>query len=177
MHVSRMSPRMRSVRQRITPGRALTFLLLEISPVHPRRLMRNSLMWSTEISFVAGEYDAPCDDHLELWIGFLLDVRTPAREADSISIGPGNPPKGMKLAVTTAAMTSPTSPGTSTSPRGKGDIRNRWEGPGPGWMRGEVYLVNPSQVVSTEGLQRYPKGTFGIRWKRKRRHRYRIYCK
>lgn len=30
-------------------------------------------------------------------------------------------------------------------------------------MRGEVFLVNPSEVVSSEGVKRYPKGTFGIR--------------
>lgn len=30
-------------------------------------------------------------------------------------------------------------------------------------MRGEVILVNPSEVVSAEGVKKYPKGTFGIR--------------
>lgn len=30
-------------------------------------------------------------------------------------------------------------------------------------MRGEVFLVNPTEVVSAEGVKRYPKGTFGIR--------------
>lgn len=53
----------------------------------------------------------------------------------------------------------------STSARGGGSTGSggRWRGPGEGWMRGEVFLVNPTEVVSAEGVKRYPKGTFGIR--------------
>lgn len=35
-------------------------------------------------------------------------------------------------------------------------------------MRCEVVGVNPSEVVSAEGVQRYPKGTFRIRYTREK---------
>lgn len=47
--------------------------------------------------------------------------------------------------------------------RGGGGSRGKWSGSGDGWKRGEVFLVNPSEVVSAEGVKKYPKGTFGIR--------------
>lgn len=31
-------------------------------------------------------------------------------------------------------------------------------------MRCEITVVNPTEVVSADGAQRYPKGTFGIRY-------------
>lgn len=42
-----------------------------------------------------------------------------------------------------------------------------WQGAeGEGWMRCEVMAVNPTEVLSTEGVQRYSKGTYGIRYGR-----------
>lgn len=99
-----------------------------------------------------GEYDPPCDDHLALWVGFLLEARTPARPNKDIATSTGKK-KGSSRVIT-------------TSPRrgnGPGVSGGRWKGPAEGWMTGEVFLVNPTEVMSTEGVQRYPKGTFGIR--------------
>lgn len=114
----------------------------------------------------AGEFDPPTDNHLELWVGFLLDGRTPARPESTSSHATGKR-KGKN---SKASSSTTSSSGTSSvrsrafGSRGSG---GRWNGAGEGWMRAEIYLVNPSEVVSAEGVQRYPKGTFGIRCERR----------
>lgn len=106
-----------------------------------------------------GEYDPPCDDHLDLWIGFLLDARTPAR-ATTIATGKR---KGNLTPSATTSSSSKASPAPSGRGTGSSRLAGKWKGPTEGWMRAEIVVVNPTEVVSAEGVQRYPKGTFGIR--------------
>ncbi|CAM9759100.1 unnamed protein product [Scytosiphon promiscuus] len=124
-------------------------------------------------TFVEGEFEPPSDDHLDLWVGFLLDARTPATTpTTSSAVGKGrkgNPVRSETKAPSAAnassggASTSKASRASSATRRG-GASGGEWRGPAEGWMRGEVFLVNPSEVVSAEGVKRYPKGTFGVRY-------------
>eukprot|EP00903_Cladosiphon_okamuranus_P016531 g15251.t1 len=115
--------------------------------------------------YIEGEFEPPSDDHLDLWVGFLVDARTPARPSKSAT---GRERKGNNKRSSTAATANSSAGGAgssaSSASRGGGGSVGKWWGAGEGWMRGEVILVNPSEVVSAEGLKKYPKGTFGIRY-------------
>lgn len=77
--------------------------------------------------------------------------RTPHSAVATVSSGGGN------------SSSKVSQQSTATRGGGSSGSGGRWRAPGEGWMRGEVFLVNPTEVVSAEGVKRYPKGTFGIR--------------
>lgn len=109
-----------------------------------------------------GQDDPPCDDYLNLWVGFLLDARVPEKPSDSTG-GTSAPSRGRKD-INSAALGSPGA--SARVKRSPSPVRRpgTWTGPGgEGWMRAEVLVVNPSEVISADGIHRYPKGTFGIR--------------
>ena len=116
-----------------------------------------------------GGYEPPCDDHLNLWVGFLLDARAPARDTTHARRKGNNNGASPATTTTTTTVSSPVSKTSPLSPGGKGTgpgvggSLGSWNGPAEGWRRGEVFLVNPSEMVSAEGVRRFPKGTFGIR--------------
>eukprot|EP00752_Nemacystus_decipiens_P001572 g1533.t1 len=117
--------------------------------------------------YIEGEFEPPSDDHLDLWVGFLVDARPPARPSKRAT-GRDRKGKNNRPSTTVAANASSGGGGSSRSSQqysaSRGGSRGKWLGPGEGWKRGEVIVVNPSEVVSAEGVKKYPKGTFGIRY-------------